>query len=423
MSLTYDWKGISFLQKRLCSFIEQQKHVSQHDFIFSDHFRHRIARHAAFWFASYIFFLISCYLPGAVLPGWNIENFVVNSARIGVLKWLWMRLINSTITFLPLLAFAYIVIYFLLPRHLFNKKNWGITIILFFGMLLFILIIQYFSLWLVSWNAVKVKPGKVILDHNSMVRIIIKWVLNNYPVVAGFAVIIKMMKHGWLKQQETLQVAREKAKAELQLLKSQIHPHFLFNTLNNVYFLTLTASQKAPEMLVKLTDMLRYILNECGQSFVPLEKEIKMIEDYMALEKIRYGDRLKMELEIKGDYKNKMISPLLLIPLVENSFKHGASKMLEHPWVNLNITIEGQYLFFLLSNSRPEETILPQHNGHIGLNNVKKRLQLLYPDAYELSMVKGSESYEVFMKISLGKAGEIADKSDFKKESLRYELA
>ena len=78
----------------------------------------------------------------------------------------------------------------------------------------------------------------------------------------------------------------------------------------------------------------------------------------MALEKIRYGDRLKMDLEIKGDYNNKMIPPLLLIPLVENSFKHGASKMLEHPWVNLNITVEGQYLFFLLSNSRPDEITL-----------------------------------------------------------------
>jgi LytS/YehU family sensor histidine kinase len=232
-----------------------------------------------------------------------------------------------------------------------------------------------------------------------------------------------MMKQSWLKQQETLQVAREKAKAELQLLKSQIHPHFLFNTLNNVYFLTLTASQKAPEMLEKLTDMLRYILNECNRSYVPLEKEIKMIEDYMALEKIRYGDRLKMDLEIKGDYKNKMISPLLLIPLVENSFKHGASKMLQHPWVSLNVTVEGQYLFLLLSNSRPEETILQQHNGHIGLNNVKKRLQLLYPTAHELSIVNGTDSYEVFMKIDLGKAGELIEGIDVKKESVSYELA
>ena len=118
-----------------------------------------------------------------------------------------------------------------------------------------------------------------------------------------------------------------------------------------------------------------------------------------------------------------MISPLLLIPLVENSFKHGASKMLQHPWVDLNITIEGQYLFFLLSNSRPEETILPQHNGHIGLNNVKKRLQLMYPAAHELSIVNGVDSYEVFMKITLDNMKENDEPVDKEKENLRYELA
>ena len=241
--------------------------------------------------------------------------------------------------------------------------------------------------------------------------------------MAGFAVIIKMMKRGWLKQQETLQVAREKAKAELQLLKAQIHPHFLFNTLNNIYFFTLTASPKAPEMLMKLADMLRYILNECNEALVPVEKEIKMIENYVALEKIRYGDRLKMELEVEGDYNNKMIAPLLLIPLIENSFKHGASKMLANPWVNLNITIEGHYLFFLLSNSRPDEIVILQRGGHIGLNNVRKRLALLYPAAHELSVVDGSESFEVYMKIRLVEAGEMVNKNEAKTERLKYELA
>jgi sensor histidine kinase YesM len=410
------------LQKRLCNFIKQLNHVRQHDFIFSNRFRHRIARHAAFWFACYLFFLISSYLPGGVLPAWNTENFTVNVARIGLLKWLWLRLINSTITFLPQLAFAYIVIYFLLPRHLFNKKNWVITTVLFAGMLTLILILQYFSLWLVSWNVMKAKPGRVMLDHNSIVRLIKQRVLTYYPVVVGFAVIIKMMKRGWLKQQETQQIAREKAKAELQLLKAQIHPHFLFNTLNNIYFFTLTDPQKAPEILTKLSDILRYILNECSQPLVPLEKELKMIEDYMALEKIRYGDRLKMELEIKGDYRHKMISPLLLIPLVENSFKHGASKMLTQPWVNLNITIEGDFLYFLLSNNRPDEIILAQHNGHIGLNNVKKRLQLLYPAAHELNIAEGTQSFEVFMKISLDTSTRLVVDREIKKEKNEFEL-
>lgn len=262
-----------------------------------------------------------------------------------------------------------------------------------------------------------------IPNAHAKTNIIIKIILFNFPILTAFAVIIKMIKRSWLKQQETIQVAREKAKAELQLLKAQIQPHFLFNTLNNIYFFTLTSPQKAPQMLIKLTDMLRYIINECNQPFVPLEKEIKMIEDYMALEKIRYGDRLKMDLDIKGDYSNKMISPLLLIPLVENSFKHGASKMLEHPWVNLNITINGQYLFFLLSNSRPDVVVQTPNNGHIGLNNVQKRLHLLHPEAHELSIVNGVNSFEIFMKVRLAEAANMKAYPEAQSKYLGYELA
>jgi hypothetical protein len=376
--------------------------VSQHDFIFSNEYRHRLTRHAAFVVVCWVIFLISFYVPIKVLPGWNTENFTVNVARIGLSRWLRLRLINSAFSFIPLLLFSYSVIYFLLPHYFFNKKNRGFTTIIFSGIFIGILLLQYFGGWLVAYNWVNANPtARTMPSSTSILEESISVIIFNYPIVAGFSVVIKMMKRGWLKQQETLLVAREKAKAELQLLKSQIHPHFLFNTLNNVYFLTLTESQKAPGMLIKLSDMLRYILHECDQALVPLEKEIKMIEDYMALEKIRYGNHLKMNLTIKGDYHNKMVAPLLLIPLVENSFKHGTSKMLEHPWVNLNISIEEQYLFFLLSNSTPHEITLAQHSGHIGLNNVKKRLELLYPGAHELEIKENKESFEIFVKICL----------------------
>jgi LytS/YehU family sensor histidine kinase len=128
-----------------------------------------------------------------------------------------------------------------------------------------------------------------------------------------------------------------------------------------------------------------------------------------------------MELEISGNHSHKMIPPLLLLPLVENSFKHGASKMLVQPWVNLNITIKEQSLFFLLSNSRPDEITLSQHNGHIGLKNVKKRLQLLYPAAHEMNIAEGTQSFEVFMKIRL-EVPNVTEK-DVKTETIEYEMA
>jgi sensor histidine kinase YesM len=362
------------------------------------------------------------YIPSGVFPGYNTSQFAINSGRVGFPTWLKWRIFNSTLAFLPALAFAYSVIYFILPRYYFNKRNVYITILLFAGILAAILLIHYLFAVIIEWNNHRINPSRPIQSPAGKIKTILRSLPSSYPVMAGFAVIIKMMKRGWLKQQETMQVSREKAKAELQLLKAQIHPHFLFNTLNNIYFFTLTDPQKAPEMLIRLSDMLRYILNECNQPLVPLEKEIKMIEDYLTLEKIRYGDRLKMELEIKGDDRNKMITPLLLIPLVENSFKHGASKMLAYPWVNLNITIDGQWLYFLLSNSRPDEVSVPLHNGHIGLNNVKKRLELLYPKAHELSVVNGSESFEVYMKIRLVESEEMTKTTGVKPETLQYEL-
>lgn len=383
------------------SFIEQYLHVSQHDFIFSHQFRHRIVRHAAFWLACYVFFMISFNLPYGVFPGWNTEKFAGNVARIGLLKWLILRLKHSSGMFIPIMFFAYTTIYLLLPRLFFNKKKLVITSALFIVTLIVAMIGMYYTLYFSHLETSRINPAVKTPIPKDVMKLVPYVFLFNYPIIGGFAVIIKMMKKGWLKQQETEQVAREKVKVELQILKGQIHPHFLFNTLNNIYFFTLTTPYKAVDMLTKLTGILRYLISECSEPFVPLEKELRTIQDYVALEKIRYGDRLHMVFEIKGDYQNKMINPLLLIPLVENSFKHGSSKMLENPWINLNIAIEDKCLSFLLSNSKPEVKVMEQSHRHIGLENVKKRLQLLYPGNYRLNITENAKSFEVFINIPL----------------------
>jgi hypothetical protein len=215
------------------------------------------------------FFGLVYYVPYAVFPAWNTSEFAKASGRLGFPTWLKWRIVNSLIIFLPNLVFGYAVIYFALPRYYFNRKNVFITTALFAGIIIVISLLHYLGQMFLGWNNHRVNPASSVSSPIGSIDIMIKTTLFNFPIMAGFAVIIKMMKRSWLKQQETLLVVREKAKAELQLLKSQVHPHFLFNTLNNVYFLTLTASQKAPEMLEKLTEMLHYILNECNQSVVP----------------------------------------------------------------------------------------------------------------------------------------------------------
>jgi LytS/YehU family sensor histidine kinase len=229
----------------------------------------------------------------------------------------------------------------------------------------------------------------------------IRQIVFNYPTVIGFALAIKLLKRWYIKQKETESLIREKINAELQLLKAQVHPHFLFNTLNNIYSFILNGSERAPEMIKNLSSLLRYILNECNRTYVPLDKEILMIKDYIALEQIRYGDRLNLNLHIEGATNNKLISPLLLIPFIENSFKHGTSRMLTHPWVKLSINIEKNFLEFSLANNKPEHSIDIISKRGIGLSNVKQRLQLIYPGTHTLQITEGKMSYDVYMRISL----------------------
>jgi len=154
-------------------------------------------------------------------------------------------------------------------------------------------------------------------------------------------------------------------------------------------------------MIKKLSGLLHYILHECDQPLVPLEKEIKMIQDYMALEKIRYAEQMQMTIDIDEGHQGKIIAPLLLIPFVENSFKHGASKMISHPWVRLTIKIENNRLCFIIKNSKPPVNVTLTGKGNIGLKNVKKRLELLYPGTHELSVISEEGSYAVRLDLQL----------------------
>ena len=213
---------------------------------------------------------------------------------------------------------------------------------------------------------------------------------------------IKYYKDWVMKQKQSEILVIENTQAELQLLKAQVHPHFLFNTLNNIYAFALTKQPRAAELVDQLTGMVDYMSKEGVRPLVPVEKELRMLQDYIGLEKIRYGDRLDMQLEITGDYKNKMIAPLLLIPFLENSFKHGTSKMRGMQWIRLSIFINDYTIDFDLSNSRPS---LSQANNDqksgIGLKNVQKRLQLLYPGKHQLSIESTSELFTVHLQLQL----------------------
>lgn len=173
--------------------------------------------------------------------------------------------------------------------------------------------------------------------------------------------------------------------AELDFLKAQLHPHFLFNSLNNIYSLSLDKSEKTPEVVLGISNILRYSLYECTAQEVSLKRDIDILNDYIKLEQLRYDDRLELNVFICRNSNGLRIAPLLMLPLVENAFKHGTGSTVDNPWINIQLHINGNNLTLNISNSKAD---FAQNSnaapGKIGVENVRKRLELLYPGKHEL---------------------------------------
>jgi hypothetical protein len=203
-------------------------------------------------------------------------------------------------------------------------------------------------------------------------------------------------------EQKKLETELKLKEAELNLLKAQIHPHFLFNTLNNLYGLTLEKSELAPDLVLRISDMLDYMLYKCNQPKVDLQNELKHLQNYIEIEQLRYGERLKMDISYSGEAGNLQIAPMLLLPFVENAFKHGVSKQISQPYIRMNISIQDLQLQLFLENSfngavQKEE----DYSKGIGLKNVKKRLEMLYPEKYSLSVSNEETIFRVDFSILL----------------------
>ena len=195
----------------------------------------------------------------------------------------------------------------------------------------------------------------------------------------------------------------DKNKAELNALKSQLHPHFLFNTLNNLYALTVQKSDKAPETVERLSQMLDYILYQCNDRIVPLDKEVQLLENYIELERLRYGDDIEVAFA-KAYSADKKIAPLLLLSIVENAFKHGASGSLGTPEVHIDLWEEGEYLYFTVKNTKNEivQKDTTNYTKGIGVRNVKQQLELLYSD-FDYEINDQNDWYTVALRLNTAK--------------------
>jgi len=200
--------------------------------------------------------------------------------------------------------------------------------------------------------------------------------------------------------QKLLQAEQEKISTELKVLRTQINPHFLFNSLNSIYSLALQKAKKTPEIILLLSDLMRYMLYESNEEQVGLAKEINFVKNYLELQKLRMDIKSVVEFNIVGNIKSQKIAPLLFLPFVENSFKHGIKGEVSGGYVRINMNIMDHSLMFNIKNNKGivDEVEKDDYKG-IGLQNVKRRLELLYPDNHELYIEEQDENFTVNLKL------------------------
>ncbi len=292
---------------------------------------------------------------------------------------------------------SYFNIYFLFPNIL-KKRNYGayaVAILLTISLATFLLTLVLMALNTLS---AQFKPDLFSLGFMVNAGIAITY-------TTAVTMSLKLVKQWYENERLAKELEQLNTETELKYLKSQINPHFLFNSLNSVYALSLQKSDHAPELILKLSDILRYILYDGGEKKVSLSQEIKYLKSYLELEKVRHGDRLNLEIDIHGNYDHYEIAPMLLIPFVENSFKHGLGKDKDTGFVNVHLHVENDQLHFHIVNSKPknghELSKQKGYRGGIGLKNVRKRLNLLYPNKHALELGDIKNEYVVSLQLEL----------------------
>ena len=229
-------------------------------------------------------------------------------------------------------------------------------------------------------------------------RKMVKNVIRDYSVVA-LAVCLYIIGDWRQKQKLNEKLIKAKAEAELKLLKGQLHPHFLFNTLNNIYSLALQKSDLTADSILKLTELLDYLVYWANKEKVALSKEVELLKSYLDLEKLRYGEKLQLNAEFSEIGNNLKVSPLILLPFVENCFKHGGISANGVFWINLKLKVYDKKFVFNIENSKKKKKDKTKTGG-VGLENIQQRLVLIYPDKHQLEIDDNDEFFSVRLEIN-----------------------
>jgi hypothetical protein len=342
--------------------------------------RYRLASHLLFW-------LVVLFISLTSSKYYDRDQFIFRFALIGAGLYL-----------LPQIIAAYFLTYGIVPGFFYRKKYFVSVAAFIIGSYL-ICALSRFLIVRIAEPLAGIAPKasetnyEIITDLPKLIYVYFFHIFS-LPIVFLF---IKLLKEQLDIQKRALTLEKEKTETELKLLKTQLHPHFLFNTLNNIYALSLTNSPATTPSIGRLAEILDHILYRCDSLLVPLAGEVILLNNYIALEKLRYDDRLQLRFNSYID-SGMDVPPLILLSLAENAFKHGASEDIGNPVIDIDLQVTGGRLQYMVTNS-----FTPGSNGttagKIGLLNLKRQLDLIYPDRHTLTIDYGPHIFKVILVI------------------------
>jgi len=340
--------------------------------------RHRILLlHLSFWCVYFSFFFYQIRFP-------------IRGQEVSFLD----AFKNTSFEVVFMMVVVYLNYLFFLPRFLNHKSL--IRYILEFSIPFAVLVRAFILLkrYLIDGNT-----QKICYFYED------KFTVNVVLSTLFIVIFVGMLKfaEGWFElEAKKKEIENERLTSELRFLKAQINPHFLFNTLNNLYYLAFTNSPNTTEVIAKLSQMMRYMIYDSNHAKVPLIKEIEYMKNYISLEKLRLNEPIPINFEVNGNPNGVLIVPLIFISFLENAFKHGVSNNFSGAWITADIVLEGTACIYTVANSKlPQNLISQEEQSGIGLKNVKRRLELSYPDNFELEIEDKANEYRVRLKLNL----------------------
>jgi LytS/YehU family sensor histidine kinase len=311
----------------------------------------------------------------------------------------WSRIANNLWRVSYVLVMNYLLFEHTLPAVFNKRRNFLLNLLLLIPAIFVHLMLYSFGLY--AWRFVGIGLGLYtpLVTFSTVDEGVEQQMSYSMSSIFFFGIVRHLYFHLKLRQ-ATQQLRIEKQQAELNYLKSQTNPHFLFNTLNNIYALSREKSDLAPESILRLSKILRFMLYETSGEYIAVEQELKIIGDYIALEKLRYDESLRVSFHDDIDNRKQALPPLLLMPLVENAFKHGVSETRGQAFVDIHLSIKQRQLLLVVKNSVEGPAGEKEVRENIGLSNLRRQLQLLYTD-YNLSVNREEHQFSATLKINL----------------------